>query len=161
MKRSVLCLLILSAFSLISLRAQTGEVPAAYATAINTWITQDNARTKPADAPYAQVDGPVKIYAGDLDADGDDDYLALYGVTSGGNALMQYMAAFINEQGNLSTVYQQDVGAAGATMVDSVKIMRGTIECTTVIWRPDDGWCCPSGAGKARYGVREGKLEKL
>lgn len=160
MKILIFFSLVVAVLSSASVHAQSG-LPSNYARIINDWIEKDNARTKPADAEYANVDGEVTILTGDLDADGDDDCLANYGVTYGGNALTDYLAVFINTNGKLSEGYTEAVGSTGTEAIDSISIHNGVIVCTTYVWKSDDGYCCPSGRGKVSYVFRQGKLEKL
>lgn len=151
---------VLAAFSSASLHAQSG-LPRNYVQTINAWVEKENARTKPEDALYAGVDGDITIVTGDLDGDGDDDCIANYGVTYGGNALTDYLTVFINTKGKLSEGYAEAVGSTGSEVIDSISISNGVIVCTTYLWKEDDGYCCPSGKGKVSYVFRNGKLEKL
>ncbi len=160
MKMLIFFSLVVVVMSSASIHAQS-RLPSNYVRIINDWIGEENARTKPADAEYASDEGDVTILTGDLDGDGDDDCVANYGVTYGGNALTDYLAVFINTNGKLSEGYTEAVGITGAEVIDSMSIHNGVIICTTYVWKSDDGYCCPSGKGKVSYVFRQGKIEKL
>jgi len=129
---------------------------------VNKWIKSDNLRTKPKGASYAIVDlDTATIYIGDVDSDGDDDIVADYGVTYGGNAITQFLTVFLNNKGKLSKGYKKEVGMTGVVMVDSIVIENGEIICTTLVWQGDDSQCCPSGEGFVKYVFRKGKIKRL
>jgi hypothetical protein len=142
-----------------SLHAQA--LPSNYSEIVNKWIKADNARTKPKGAPYAEVDmDTATIYIGDVDSDGDDDIVADYGVTYGGNAVTEFLTVFVNNNGKLSKGYEKEVGMTGRVMLDSIAIENGFIVCTTSVWKKDDAQCCPSGEGAVKYVFRKGKIKR-
>ena len=157
--------LLIAVFCLIAIpfcvRAQTKSLPSNYTEVVGKWIGEDNARTKPKRAPYAEIDGDsIPIYVADLDLDGDDDCLALYNVSYGGNAVTQYMAVFINKNGKLSKGYKNETGGTGQSMIDSITFQNGVIVCSTTVWKEDDAQCCPSGKGTLKYVFRKGKIKR-
>ena len=106
------------------------------------------------DRPTVQYSEGSELY-GDLNGDGVHDAVVFLVERGGGTALISYIAAVLNREG-------QPVDA-GALRMDEVSIRSGSIESGTVLLEiitagPGDGDCCQSYKARRIYALRDGKL---
>ena len=103
-----------------------------------------------------------KVLTGDLTHDGEPETVVLYTIEgqNGSNLHIQYLAVFVRKQGKLSVLTHADVGGKNARSVELTAIENNSILLDTLSYGPNDGSCCPSVKGRARYVLSGGALHE-
>lgn len=104
-----------------------------------------------------------KIVSADLNGDRRNDLVVLYtleGLNGGGNYYGQYIAVFLRTGNRYVLAADEGVGSKLSRNVELTKVTGRTIYLDTLSWGKDDGGCCPSIKGKARFVYSNGRLRE-
>jgi len=96
----------------------------------------------------------------DVDGDGESDFIVLFsveGVEGGGNDHYDFMSVFFS--GRKWQPVTVKTGGRGDWDPISVEVQNHKIILQTLVYRPTDPLCCPSGKGTLIYEVHGNKLE--
>ena len=91
--------------------------------------------------------------AGDLNADGLEDAVALVAINTGGTGVFVHMIAFLNQSGKPKQAAELLI--EDRTVINSLKIENGVIYIQRIAHSPGDAMCCPSKVVDEAY-VLEG-----
>lgn len=80
--------------------------------------------------------------AGDLNADGLEDAVALVAINTGGTGVFVHMIAFLNQSGGPKQAAELLI--EDRTVINSLKIENGIIYIQRIAHSPGDAMCCPS-----------------
>lgn len=127
-----------------------------YSTRMEAW-----ANTYAADLGTDEHPGFLDLwwaYGGDIDGDGDVDSVGLFSMSAGGNAVEQYAAVFLQSDTGLAFDAVQRIGWRPEIVTSVESIGEGRIKGKTLVWRDDDGQCCPSDSGRMVLTWEPGEL---
>jgi hypothetical protein len=90
----------------------------------------------------------------DVDGDGTDDFIVLFSVEGmgGGNGHEDFMAVFLS--GRNWHPLTTRTGGRGERDPISVEVKNHRIVLETLVYRPSDAMCCPSGKGTLIYEIQ-------
>lgn len=97
---------------------------------------------------------------GDVDGDGADDFIVLFsieGMEGKGNDHYDFMSVFLS--GRKWQPITVKTGERGERDPTSVEVRGRKIILETLVYRPSDAMCCPSGKGALVYEVSGSQLK--
>ena len=97
---------------------------------------------------------------GDVDGDGTDDFIVLFsveGMEGKGNSHYDFMSVFLS--GRKWQPITVKTGERGERDPISVEVRGRKMILETVVYRPSDAMCCPSGKGALVYEVSGSQLK--
>lgn len=107
--------------------------------------------------------GARKIMSADVNGDRRNDLVVLYtleGMGGGGNNFSQFIAVFLRKGNRYVLSTDEGVGAKLSRSVELKRVSGRTIYLDTLTWGTNDGGCCPSIKGKARFVYSNGRLRE-
>lgn len=96
------------------------------------------------------------ITAGDLNQDSLDDAVVLLAENSGGSGTFIYLAAVLNNNGDLLNTSTISLG--DRVRVESIQVVDGKILVSLLAHAPEDPLCCPTQKVEKTYLVYTGQL---
>jgi hypothetical protein len=99
---------------------------------------------------------------GDVDGDGTDDFIVLFsveGMEGKGNSHYDFMSVFLS--GRKWQPITVKTGERGERDPISAEVRGRKIILETVVYRPSDAMCCPSGKGALAYEVSGSQLKLI
>jgi len=96
------------------------------------------------------------VTAGDLNQDGLDDAVVLLAENSGGSGTFIYLAAVLNNNGDLLNTSTISLG--DRVRVQSIQVVDGKILVSLLAHAPEDPLCCPTQKVEKTYLVDTGQL---
>ncbi len=103
--------------------------------------------------------GGKTITFGDLNNDGIKDAVTLLTINGGGSGMFEYLAAVINDKGNLKNVASEFLG--DRVVVKNISISAGKIKVIMLTQGPKDGFCCPRLKVAQTYILQGNKLKRI
>ena len=131
------------------------EPPAAWEGFANAWVAAHAQRVH-GQAPRETR----KSCEGDLNGDGHSDVVVIYSIegVGGGNDWTQYATVLTSASQGYGATLPKEVGGKSVRAVEGCTIAGTTVELDLKTYGPKDASCCPSVAGKARFGFQKGAL---
>lgn len=134
----------------------TRSVDPAYSNRMESWA--DSYATALGTTEHPGFVDVWSAYGGDIDGDGDTDSVGLFSMSSGGNAVEQYAALFLQNDTGLAFDAVLRIGWRPEIINAIDSIGGGEIRGRTLVWREEDGGCCPSDSGRIMLGWKPGEI---